>query len=288
MTVKTKSVCCSGTKSRFVCDPFRNPTPVSPPDPIAISACSRLWSASALTLVGSRNAWRRSIWYSRTRPTWKPATISTTAVSASTARYRARAPATTSIPTRIATKTIEDPRSGWRNTRNAGIAARPGGSEHVLEREVAAQLGQERREHRDQGELGDLGGGELEAEELEPALRALDARAERRPDQHEQHERGHVDHPGVDLQQPVVEAQRQHQHDRAHRQERELALHEPAGVQVHGRERLVGGRVDREQADHREPDRRRQQDRVDVAERVPLPATTRPVASSISRSPPHR
>ena len=90
------------------------------------------------------------------------------------------------------------------------------------------------------------------------------------PDEHEQHEGGHVDHPGVDLQEPVVEAQREHQHDRSQREERELTFHEAARVQVHRRERLVGGRVDREQTDHREPDRRRQQDRVDVAEGMPL------------------
>ena len=32
-TVKMKSVCCSGTKSRFVCVPPRKPAPNSPPAP---------------------------------------------------------------------------------------------------------------------------------------------------------------------------------------------------------------------------------------------------------------
>ena len=41
-TVKTKSVCCSGTKPARVCEPSNSPWPNRPPLPIAIRACSTL------------------------------------------------------------------------------------------------------------------------------------------------------------------------------------------------------------------------------------------------------
>ena len=37
-TVKTKSVCCSGTNWPVVCVPWNRPWPSSPPEPIAIRA----------------------------------------------------------------------------------------------------------------------------------------------------------------------------------------------------------------------------------------------------------
>ena len=37
-TVKTKSVCCSGTKPDWVCEPWNSPWPNKPPLPIAIRA----------------------------------------------------------------------------------------------------------------------------------------------------------------------------------------------------------------------------------------------------------
>ena len=37
-TVKTKSVCCSGTNWPVVWEPWKSPLPVSPPEPIAIRA----------------------------------------------------------------------------------------------------------------------------------------------------------------------------------------------------------------------------------------------------------
>ena len=36
MVQKIKSVVCAGTKSNFVCVPFKNPFPINPPEPIAI------------------------------------------------------------------------------------------------------------------------------------------------------------------------------------------------------------------------------------------------------------
>jgi hypothetical protein len=41
-TVKTKSVCCSGTKPELVCEPSKSPWPKRPPLPTAIRACSTL------------------------------------------------------------------------------------------------------------------------------------------------------------------------------------------------------------------------------------------------------
>ncbi len=41
-TVKTKSVCCSGTNCPVVCVPWNRPLPVRPPEPIAILACAVL------------------------------------------------------------------------------------------------------------------------------------------------------------------------------------------------------------------------------------------------------
>ena len=41
-TVKTKSVCCSGTNPARVCEPSKSPWPNSPPLPTAIRACSTL------------------------------------------------------------------------------------------------------------------------------------------------------------------------------------------------------------------------------------------------------
>ena len=40
--VKIKSVCCSGTKSPWVCVPFKKPFPQKPPEPIAIFDCFTL------------------------------------------------------------------------------------------------------------------------------------------------------------------------------------------------------------------------------------------------------
>ena len=37
-TVKTKSVCCSGTNPDWVCEPWKRPCPNKPPLPIAIRA----------------------------------------------------------------------------------------------------------------------------------------------------------------------------------------------------------------------------------------------------------
>ena len=41
-TVKTKSVCCSGTNPARVWEPSKSPWPSRPPLPIAIRACSTL------------------------------------------------------------------------------------------------------------------------------------------------------------------------------------------------------------------------------------------------------
>ena len=41
-TVKTKSVCCSGTKPERVCEPLKRPWPKRPPLPTATRACSTL------------------------------------------------------------------------------------------------------------------------------------------------------------------------------------------------------------------------------------------------------
>ena len=38
-TVKIKSVCFSGKKSKLLCDPFIKPLPKNPPEPIAIFDC---------------------------------------------------------------------------------------------------------------------------------------------------------------------------------------------------------------------------------------------------------
>ncbi len=37
-TVKTKSVCCSGTNWPVVCEPWKRPAPVRPPEPMAMRA----------------------------------------------------------------------------------------------------------------------------------------------------------------------------------------------------------------------------------------------------------
>ena len=39
-TLKMKSVCSSGKKARFVCEPLPKPFPTAPPEPIAVMDCN--------------------------------------------------------------------------------------------------------------------------------------------------------------------------------------------------------------------------------------------------------
>ena len=187
------------------------------PDPIAISACPGCRRAPATTLAGSRNALRRSIWYSLTRPPGTP-------------RRSARPPS--SREQREVSRARRRPRRGCRRgsrrTRSrcrgraagtrarTGIAASPAARNTSRERRARRpHLREERREHADQGDLGDLRG-----RELEPArTRTTAARPSRCVPSGVRTRisstiEDDVEEARVDLQEAVVEARDQHQHDR--------------------------------------------------------------------------
>ena len=105
----------------------------------------------------------------------------------------------------------------------------------------------------------------------------LDGGAERRANEHEQHDRRRVDHPRVDLEEPVVEARDDHDDDHAERGERRLPLEVGPRIEADGRQGLVGGRVHHEEPgddehDHGEErmDAHAREHLHEVGKRIPL------------------
>ncbi len=122
-TVKTKSVCCSGTNPACVWVPSNNPWPVMPPLPIAMRACWVLYPAPRGSSDGSVKAANRSSWYDASRPDCTARTTTAAPPPASSSSQRFGAPDSPTTPKTVAVSTISVPRSGCARMSTAGTAA---------------------------------------------------------------------------------------------------------------------------------------------------------------------
>ena len=180
--VKMKSVCCSGTKPPWVCEPSPRPSPANRPCAMACFDCSWLYALPCeFAFPGSTNEVNRSIWYCFRIPRFATAY---TPVIASNTQHEELAPGEAGRG-----EQPHDDDDQHEHRAEVGL------EEHEPDRyrreredrgdaprvELTAVLVAVAGERHDDAELGELRRLEREAtRQLEPRLVTLDVRPERR------------------------------------------------------------------------------------------------------------
>src|SRR4029453_10062114 len=154
------------------------------------------------------NAVRRSFWYSRRTLSLNMPTVPITPIRARTSSQRSCTPLTSSTPNRMATNTMNVPKSGW---SRISAQTRPIAGSPTAPRRLPP--GPEHRGQGDDGpDLGVLGRLDLVGAELEPGLGAVGGRPQRGQDECQGHHDGPEHHPGPGLEAAVVD-HHGHHHD---------------------------------------------------------------------------